>query len=124
MTHRYHWKRHFIALGLITMAALLITACATLQQKGYHGVMMRGSIVEASDAGVYLCIGQKDGAAVGQVLEVYKISSSPHPKGGPQFTRENTGSVRITEIVDDHFAKAVVVSGKAGVNSIVELKAP
>ena len=86
--------------------------------------MMRGSIVETSDYGVYLCIGKKDGAAVGQVLEVFNIKVSPHPKGGPQFIRENTGSVRITEIVDDHFAKAVVVTGKADINSIVELKSP
>jgi hypothetical protein len=124
MKHIDDRKKHFAALVLVALAVLLITACTTLQQKGYHGVMMKGSIVEVSDSGVYLCIGKSDGAVVGQVLEVYKISASPHPKGGPQFTRENTGSVRITEIFDDHFAKAVVVSGKATVNSIVVLKTP
>jgi hypothetical protein len=82
---------------------------------------MKGSIIEASDSDVYLCIGSKDGASVGQELDVYKILETKPPT---LFRREYTGKVRITEIIDEHFAKAKVISGKAEKNDIVELVRP
>ena len=56
-----------------------------------------------------------------QELNVYKmVSTTTNPKV-PMFRREYTGKVKITEIVDDHFAKAIITSGKAEKNNIVEL---
>jgi hypothetical protein len=124
MRHTDDKKRRLVLFALFSFAVFLLTACATLQQKGYHGLLMRGSIIETSDSGVYVCLGKKDGATVGQELDVYKIKAAPHTKGGFQFTREKTGNIRIIEIVDDHFAKAVIVSGKADINAIVELTSP
>jgi hypothetical protein len=112
-----------IGLLLTTLLVLVMTSCATMQ-KGYHAYIMRGSIIETSDSEVYLCIGKKDGASIGQELGVYKITSSPGPKGAPALKREYTGKVRITEIIDEHFAKAKVISGAAEKNSIVELSSP
>lgn len=80
---------------------------------------MKGSIIEAYDSEVYLCIGSKDGASVGQELDVYKIIKTKS-KGTP-FKRVLTGKVKITQIVDEHFAKATVISGKAEKDDIVEL---
>ena len=105
-------------LILTTFVIFLMFSCATV----YHGFIMKGSIIEASDSDVYLCIGSKDGASVGQELDVYKILETR-----PQatfFRREHTGKVRITEIIDEHFAKAKVISGKAEKNDIVELVRP
>jgi hypothetical protein len=90
---------------------------------------MRGSIIESSDSDIYLCIGSKDGASVGQELDVYKVTSISTFergafKGKPKFNRELTGKVKITEIVDEHFAKATVISGNAEKNYIVELIRP
>ncbi|PKN17811.1 MAG: hypothetical protein CVU71_14640 [Deltaproteobacteria bacterium HGW-Deltaproteobacteria-6] len=81
---------------------------------------MKGSIIHTADDGVYLCIGTKDGAAVGQELDVYKITFTGQPKA-PTFKREKIGKVKITQIVDEHFATAAVISGKAEKNDIVEL---
>jgi len=83
---------------------------------------MKGSIIETSDSEVYLCIGSKDGASVGQELDVYKILQT-RPKA-TLFRRVQTGKVKITEIIDEHFAKATVISGKAEKNDIVELVRP
>jgi hypothetical protein len=114
-----------VKLLLLFMAALMLSSCATIQ-KGYHAYLMKGNIIEVSDGEIYLCIGTEDGAAVGQELTVYKITGkSGNIKGAPAgFTRLNTGKVRITEVLDEHFAKAIVISGKAEVTSIVELKRP
>ncbi len=82
-------------------------------------IIMKGSIIETSDSEVYLCIGSKDGASVGQELDVYKIVRVTRAR--PTFRREHTGKVKITEIIDEHFAKATVISGKAEKDDIVEL---
>ncbi len=99
----------------VTFIAFLMFSCATV----YHGYLMKGSIIEASDSNVYLCIGSKDGASVGQELNVYKIIRVTAAR--PTFRRELAGKVKITEIVDEHFAKAIVISGKADKDDIVEL---
>ena len=107
-----------VSLILAAFVIFLMASCATV----YHGFLMKGSIIEASDSDVYLCIGSKDGASVGQELDVYKI-----PQTKPEalhFYREHTGKVRITEIIDEHFAKAKVISGRAEKNDIVELVRP
>ncbi len=107
-----------VPLILATFAIFLMFSCATV----YHGYIMRGSIIEASDSEVYLCIGSKDGATVGQELDVYKLIRVTRAR--PTFRREFTGKVKITEIIDEHFAKAAVISGKAARDDIVELVPP
>lgn len=107
-----------VSLILAALAIFLTFSCATV----YHGFLMKGSIIETSDSDVYLCIGSKDGASVGQELDVYKIIQ--RQSKAAHFRREHTGKVRITEIIDEHFAKATVISGKAEKNDIVELTRP
>ncbi len=117
MTCRKISFKSTIPLILATFVILMMFSCATF----YHGFLMKGSIIEASNSDVYLCIGSKDGASVGQELDVYKIIQR-QSKATP-FRRELIGKVKITEIIDEHFAKATVVSGKAEKNDIVELTA-
>ena len=107
-----------VSLILAAFVILLMFSCATV----YHGFLMKGSIIETSDADIYLCIGSKDGAAAGQELNVYKVIRVTRAR--PTFKREYTGKVKITEIIDEHFAKATVISGKAEKNDIVELTGP
>ena len=97
---------------------ILLTSCATMG-KAYHKYLMKGSIIETYDSDIYLCIGSNDGAEVGQELNVYKIRTIS--KARSTFQREHAGKVKITEIVDEHFAKAKVISGKAEKNDVVEL---
>lgn len=107
------------ALFLVT-CAIFITSCATVES-GYHRFVMRGSVVDLVDSNVYLCIGSADGAAVGQELKAYKIvETSGNPKTRT-FQKSDTGKVKIMEIVDEHFARAIVISGKVEKNDIVEL---
>ena len=106
-------------LLLVLCTILLFVSCASIQ-KGYHQFIMRGSIVDISGSDVYLCIGSKDGAAVGQELNVYKIVR----KVRYNYERQLQGKVRIEVILDEHFARATVISGKAERNDIVELVRP
>ncbi|OHD66191.1 MAG: hypothetical protein A2176_08100 [Spirochaetes bacterium RBG_13_51_14] len=120
-----------IVSGILILAALLLMAGCASWNKAYHKYVMRGTILEATGKDVYLCIGSKDGAQVGQKFEVYKISRQPGSytgKGGwipyGTYTRYKTGNVKITEIVNEHFAKAIILSGTAHKDYIVELAYP
>jgi hypothetical protein len=118
MMYRKISLKSAVSLILATFVIFLMFSCATV----YHGFLTKGSIIETSDSEVYLCIGNKDGASVGQELNVYKIIQR-QSKVTP-FRRVLTGKVKITEIIDEHFAKGTVISGKAEKNDIVELTGP
>jgi hypothetical protein len=115
-------KSNFVVMSLSIVALFIMTSCASVEKAG-HSYVMRGNILESTSEGVYLCIGSADGATVGQELNVYKFTKIPG--SGKQissnFRRQETGTVKITEIVDEHYAKAKVLTGEAKENSIVEL---
>jgi hypothetical protein len=114
---------------VVLVAATIATfatfgAAPSLAASAYHKYFMKGSIIEASEEGIYLCIGTEDGAKAGQVLDVMRISRVPggSPKAAPKFKRENVGKVEILEVVDEHFARAKKVSGEVRVSDMVELE--
>ena len=115
-------KAKFIFITLSITLFFIITSCATFET-ARHKYIMRGQILEATADGVYLCIGSADGAEVGQELKVYRFVRvpGPRPPEQPNFRKEETGTVKITEIVDEHFAKAKILTGEARENYIVEL---
>ncbi len=113
-------KSKFIIITLSIMLFFIITSCATLET-ARHKYIMRGQILEATADGVYLCIGSADGAEVGQELKVYRFVRVLTMKTTPNYKREEMGTVQITEIVDEHFAKAKILTGEARENYIVEL---
>lgn len=108
------------AVVLVLLAGSAFIACASLHH-AHHSGLMKGSVLSAGDGRLVLCIGSRDGAAVGQELKAYEYVRSAAPRG-VGFTRRETGVVRITEIVDEHFAHASVVSGTVKENAIVELE--
>jgi hypothetical protein len=113
-----------VRLLLLLMAALMISSYATAQT-GYHANIMKGSIIEMQDSKIFICIGSRDGAKVGQELDVYNVGAKPMMYNEPLgFKREHTGKIRIVEILDEHFARATLVFGKAERGYIVELSNP
>jgi hypothetical protein len=115
-------KTSCFSIRILVMVFLVIaTGCAMS-----HQYIMRGQIIEASNDGVYLCIGSKDGAEAGQVYTVNRFVLPPQNQDTkykhPSFVKEEMGTVKITEIVDEHYAKAKVLTGEAKINYMVELK--
>ena len=109
---------------LIFCMILIMTfsGCATMQ-KTHHSAFMRGSIIESMVSDGYLCVGSADGAQVGQEMDVFRVDSKfDHKSGQWNFTKVHTGNIRITKIVDEHFAKARVISGTVAKNQIAETK--
>ena len=104
-----------LALGMASMAG-----AASLE----HKYFMVGQILEVNGDAAYLCIGSKEGAQVGQELTVYKHVRTPNPNSKspvPYFKREETGKIKILEIVDEHMATAKIIKGKVQINNTAEL---
>jgi hypothetical protein len=116
-------KRNYILSALLAIFIIAVAGCASLGSAG-HKYVMRGQILETTGSDVYLCVGSKDGANVGQEFAVYRFVKeiSPNPKLPMRFRKEEKGTVKITEIVDEHYAKAKVLAGDVKVNDVVELK--
>lgn len=98
------------------------TGCATLETAG-HKYIMKGQILEVTDGEAYLCIGSAEGAKAGQEFKVYSYTRTQllGAKQVPAYKRELVGAVKIAEVVDEHYAKAKVVSGRVKPNDMAEL---
>lgn len=110
--------------AVMTSMLLGLSACSSLQGVG-HKYLMRGQVVELAGNEAVICIGSADGAQVSQELTAYKLVNKS-PAGGPgknppRWERVNVGTVRVVEVLDEHFAKAQVTSGKVAVGDVVEL---
>lgn len=110
-------------VGVVALLFSLAPVAAGAEESVYHKYVMKGAIIESSSAGVYLCIGTADGAQVGEVLAVVHVKRVARGGKGqaPKFEREAVGTIRIDKIVDEHYARATVLTGKVRKHDIVEL---
>lgn len=107
-----------------TVLLAVLAGCSTMQSAG-HKYLMRGQVIEASGETIYLCVGTADGAKKGQQLSAYHYvagRTASSKSSEPTFKREKTGTVEIIEIVDEHYARAKVLSGDVNEGNMVELE--
>jgi hypothetical protein len=111
------------AAGLALAALLGLSGCAS-DSPAYHSYVMQGQVLARDGDTLSVCIGERDGAKVGQVLEVVRhVPGTASPKAStPSFRREDVGTVRIISLFDEHYANAVVVTGQPQVNDTVEFE--
>ena len=115
-------KRHTYFAVFAALLLVAMTGCASMQS-ARHQYLMRGQVLEANETEVLICVGSSDGARVGQELSAYEFTAST-PIGRavtPPYQRIQTGTVRISEVLDEHYAKASITSGAPGVHDLVEL---
>lgn len=113
--------------GVVVFAALFVliavSECSFLQ-RDYHERIMRGSILKQTGDQYYLCIGKRDGAQVGQMLDVYRFKEAmPAMSAGdvPVFSKDMTGKITITEVIHEHYAKAKLLSGDVRKGDVAEM---
>ena len=107
-------------LIVITVFGLIISGCANSDFA--HKNFMKGQIISVDDNNIYVCVGVEDGAKVGQIFEAYRyILNDDNDEGAEFFHKQETGHIRIEELVDGHFAKVSVLEGEVQKNDIVLL---
>ena len=110
--------------GWLLALALACAGTASAEGPGLrHEWIMRGQVLDADASGLVVCVGERDGAAVGQELDVVRHVrvAGGSKKAGPRYKRESVGRVRITGLFDEHYAEATVVTGSPRANDTVEL---
>lgn len=108
---------------LLAILFIAVAGCATMESLG-HKYVMKGHILNVSSGEVYLCLGRADGATVGQELPVYRyitVPSTGTKTASPGYKRILVGSVKITQIVDEHYARATILQGDLKENDVAEL---
>jgi hypothetical protein len=108
--------------GLLLPMLLLGTALAADSPSIRHTVFMRGHVLEVGPDSLVLCIGRADGAEVGQELSVVRHRPvTAAPKRAGRFERQPVGKVRVTAIIDEHYAEAAIIEGEVRMHDTVEL---
>ena len=115
-------KRFALSTAMVLVLSLAFATAADAAEF-IHKYLMRGQVLDVQDNTLVVCIGKEDGAQVGQVLNVVRHKRGPHKhkSSTPNFVRTDIGKVRITSIIDDHYAEATVVDGNVKINDSVEL---
>ncbi len=109
--------------GIFILGLITLSGCATTSP-AHHRYMMQGQVLSVDGRTLMVCIGDRDGAQVGQVLDVVRHVQRPlSPKSStPIFGREEVGVVRVASILDEHYSTAEVLKGDPKVNDTVELE--
>ena len=110
-------------IGLLFLA--MLPGMAVAGSPGLkHEFVMRGQVLEAEAGTLVVCVGEQDGAEVGQVLNVVRHVriGGASKKAGPRYRRESVGRVRIIGLFDGHYADAKVVAGAPKIHDTVELE--
>lgn len=116
-------RMRFYVIAVMTSVLLGLSACASMQS-ARHEYLMRGQVVELTGSEAVVCVGSQDGAQAGQELNAYKLVSvnvGGSARIPPRWEKQKIGTVRILQVIDEHFARAQVISGQVEVNNIVEL---
>jgi len=105
--------------GIICILILFSAHCTTTESMR-HRYTMKGQVVSVGENEIYLCVGTRDGAEIGQDLKAYRIVRRDYIGQIYIFVRKPVGLVKIIEVLDEHFARAQVISGKVEKEDTVE----
>lgn len=106
---------------LVVMAIFAIGLAGCANSDFSHEYLMSGQVV-STDSGVTVCVGEANGAEVGQVLTAYRIVDTGNiGEGDSTFKKVDIGTVKISKLVDDHFAEVTVLNGEIKKHDMVQL---
>jgi hypothetical protein len=118
-----------VRVGLMGLVLAIMLGGCSVSHKA-----MRGSVVAIVNGEPFICIGSKDALQVGDTLSVYRTKevgfsilplepyrSPDEIKRSYRYEKTNVGRVRITRIVDEHYAAVEVLAGEIDYPDIVEM---
>lgn len=105
---------------LVLAITLLLGGCANSQF--YHDSFMSGVVAEVKDKEALVCISGRPDVQPGTVLEVFTLRQGSnavfHDNWG--YQRLLSGQVKVTEVVDEHFAKVTLIKGRIRKHDMIE----
>ena len=116
-------RKNWVTAFFFLIFFIVLAGCASFGGASPK-YLMKGQILEVDKQEAYLCIGSAEGAKAGQKFSVFryvKARGSVEKQSLPGYKRELVGAVKITEVVDEHFAKAIILDGDIKINDVAEL---
>ena len=111
--------------AFLILLIVVLAGCSRVESER-HKLLMKGQILEVVGDSAYFCIGSKDEAEVGDQFTVYKFMRADNPNSEtperPYYKREVAGRIKITEVFEEHMAKAIILSGEVKPNYFVEFE--
>lgn len=105
---------------VLAVFSIVLAGCANSDFS--HKYLMRGQVVAASSDNVVICVGLDDGAQVGQELTAYRFFETNFSGEGDEiYERRNIGKVKIEKIINEHYAKVIVIEGNILKHDMVQL---
>lgn len=106
-------------LVVVSVIALVVTGCANSEFS--HEYLMSGQVVSTNNE-VVVCVGEANGAEVGQILTAYRIvTNDDWEEGAAAFKKLDIGQVKIDKIINEHFAKVTILKGDIKKHDMVQL---
>ena len=106
----------------LATACILLTliACSTNQVSSDNG--MRGSVIRTSENAIVVCLGSDERVEPGTIFSVHRVTySGSMDADTDSYSREKIGKIRILRPLNDHFARASIIDGKAEPGDMIEL---
>tara|TARA_R110001592_G_scaffold3113_1_gene17414 strand:+ start:9898 stop:10251 length:354 start_codon:yes stop_codon:yes gene_type:complete len=108
-----------LKISFLMILVWFLTACSGSQF--YHEQIMKGQVVGIDNDELVICIGSKDGAKVGQELQVYRyVWEGALEEGESDYRVDYVGTLKIKSVVNDHFSRAINTEGNVIKNDVVE----
>jgi hypothetical protein len=112
-------KKQFLMVFLLLVQVSIIQGCASYKEYTVENYDY-GKIIDIKNQEIVIDFGHRESLRIGQIIDVYITI-----KASPGFTRRHKnikmGVIEITEIIDDHHAKAKILYGKVDKECRVDL---
>ena len=106
-------------LAVLAIFSIGLAGCANSDFS--HEYLMSGQVVSTNNE-VVVCVGEANGAEVGQILTAYRIvTNDDWEEGAASFKKLDIGQVKIDKIINEHFAKVTVLTGDIKKHDMVQL---
>lgn len=120
--------RKVLRCALIFSLVGLFSGCSLHQrmhEKAYHLLFgderTRGQVVSVDGDQAVLCIDSTDDTQVGKVLKVSQVKHEEKIESeADTYTLQDVGTIEITSIINEHFARGHILHGGAEQNDVVE----
>ena len=110
------------SLNSLLLLVALVSVLGACSSQLYHKAVMRGQIVAIDEDQVTICIGRQQGAKPGDELSVKRsvFRQGVVEDGESDFELVEVGRIKVSRVIDDHYARAKVINGSIKLNDVGE----
>lgn len=109
-----------LVIPVVVLFTLILGGCANRQS--FHESFMSGVVADVTENGALVCISGQSDIQPGTLLDVYRLQQGTNTviHDSLAYQRIHTGQVKVTQVIDEHFAEVTLVKGRIRKHNMVE----